>query len=118
MGADALSDSRVVEASGKVVPILVDCTQQGAHATLQETYQIRGYPTLLFVGPGGEPLGRPPRRDAASLIQLMDQLGQQHRGVAASSSWPALVALIAVVILVPCVLIFVYKKWLAGEPAE
>jgi len=113
LGAGALSDPRVVQASAKVIPILVDCTQPGANRTLLDTYQVRGFPTLLFVGSEGEPLGKPPRRDAETLVQLMDQLGQQSGG--SSSKWPALVVLAAIAILVPCSLVLAYKKWFAGN---
>jgi hypothetical protein len=116
LGAGALSDPRVVSASAKVIPILVDCTRQGAHDALMNTYQVRGFPTLLFVGPGGEALGKPSRRDADTLIQLMDQLGQQGGG--SGSKGPALVVLIAILVAVPCILILVYKKWFAGRVEE
>lgn len=103
----------MVSASAKVVPILVDCTQQGAHANLLATYQVRGFPTLLFVGPEGETLFRPMRRDAEVLVQLMDQLGQNAAG-GSRSKWPAFAILAAVAIAVPCILVLVYKKWFAG----
>lgn len=112
MGAGALSDPRVVEASAKVIPILVDCTDSGAHRNLLQTYEIRGFPTLLFVGPEGETLGRPPNREAESLVQLMEQYGSKA-GVS-SSSWPGLALLVVVAIAVPFALIFIYKKWFAA----
>lgn len=99
-----------------MIPILVDCTQPGANKTLLETYQVRGFPTLLFVGSEGESLGKPPRRDADTLVQLMDQLGQQAGGSA--SKWSAVVILIAIVIAVPCGLVLIYKKWFAGVAEE
>ena len=116
MGAGALSDPRVVEASAQVIPILVDCTDSGAHRNLLQTYEIRGFPTLLFVGPEGETLGRPPNREAESLIQLMEQYGSKARG--SGSSWPGLVILAAVVLAVPFGLVAVYKKRFAGRPEE
>ena len=99
-----------------MIPILVDCTQQGANDGLMHTYQVRGFPTLLFVGPGGDALGKPSRRDADTLVQLMDQLGQQ--GGSSGSKGSALVVLIAILVAVPCVLILVYKKWFAGQVEE
>ena len=113
MGAGALSDPRVVEASAKVIPILVDCTQPGANQALLNTYQVRGFPTLLFVGSGGESLGKPSRRDADTLVQLLDQLSQNSGG--SGGKWSALVILAAIAIAVPCILVLVYKKWFAGE---
>ncbi len=113
MGAGALSDLRVVRASAQVIPILVDCTRPGANKTLLDTYQVRAFPTLLFVGSEGETLGKPHRRDADTLVQLMDQLGQQTGGSA--SRWSAVVILIAIVIAVPCGLVLIYKKWFARE---
>jgi len=114
LGAGALSDPQVVLASAKVIPILVDCTQPGAHRTLMDTYQVRGFPTLLFVGSDGEALGRPSRRDASTLIQLMDQLGSKP----GSSQWPVLVIFAGIVIAAVCSLVLVYKKWFANSAEE
>ena len=105
-----------MSASKKVIPILVDCTQRGAHQNLLSTYQVRSLPTLLFIGPGGDELGKPSKRDADTLIHLMDQLGEQGPG--SGSKWPALVVLIAILIAVPCILVLVYKKWFAGQAEE
>ena len=116
LGAGALSDPRVVQASEKVIPILVDCTQPGSNQSLLSTYQVRGFPTLLFVGSGGEALGRPGRRDADALVQLIDQLAQDSGGSGGRTS--ALVILAAIAIAVPCILVLVYKKWFAGSGEE
>jgi hypothetical protein len=102
-----------VEASASVVPILVDCTQAGAHQGTLERYRIRGFPTLLLVGPDGEALGQPQGRDADSIVRLMNP-GARTTGES-GRDWTGLLVLAAIAISVPCALVFVYKKWLAGE---
>ncbi len=67
MSAGALSDPQVVEASQKVVPILVDCTQRGDYDDLKGQYGVRGYPTILFVDSNGTAIDEMDSRDAASL---------------------------------------------------
>ena len=114
MGAGALSDPGVVKASANVVPILVDCTQPGANRALLDTYQVRGFPTLLIVGFDGAAVGRPSRRDAASLIHLLEQL-EPPRG---NSPWPARVAFGGIVVAVLLSLVVIYKKWFANTAEE
>lgn len=106
----------MVEASTQVVPILVDCTQPNAHRNLLETYRVRGFPTLLLVGPDGEPRGQPPGRDAASIIQFINPSAQTAGG--SGKDWTGLVLLVLIVIAVPCGLVFAYKKWLAPASDE
>ena len=111
MGAGALSDPGVVKASANVVPILVDCTQQGAHQAYLNTYQVRGFPTILFVGPDGASLGTLERRDAATLIQQIDR----HSQGSGRSMWPALAMLVVFAIVVVGGLVWFYKKRFAAE---
>jgi len=114
LGAGALSDPKVVKASTNVIPILVDCTQPGANRNLLDNYQVRGFPTLLFVKFDGEPLGRPHKRDAASLIHLMEQLAPPP----GKPTWPAHVAFIGIAVIAVLSLVLIYKKWFAGTAEE
>jgi hypothetical protein len=104
----------VVQASEKVVPILVDCTRQGSHQTYLNTYKIRGFPTLLFVGPDGESLGGVDQRDAATLIQQIDRFSKPP----GRSSLPALAFLFVFAVAVVGGLVFAYKKWFATTAEE
>ena len=101
----------MVQATEKVVPILVDCTQQGAHQAYLNTYTIRGFPTLLFVASDGSSLGMADRRDAASLIQGIDRYASQK---ATRSMAPVLAIFAVLTVAVVGGLVFVYKKWLAA----
>lgn len=94
-----------------MVPILVDCTQAGAHRTYLDTYQVRGFPTLLFVGSGGEELSKVERRDAATLLRMIEHFSQGRGG----SPWVAPAVMVLIAIAVTCGLVFVYKKWFAAE---
>lgn len=76
-----------------------------------DTYQVRGFPTLLFVGPGGDSLGKAARRDADTLIQLMDQLAPKP----GRSLWPAIVVIAGITIAVAASLVLVYRKKFASE---
>jgi hypothetical protein len=92
----------VVQASEKVVPILVDCTRQGSHQT------------LLFVGPDGESLGGVDQRDAATLIQQIDRFSKPP----GRSSLPALAFLFVFAVAVVGGLVFAYNKWFATTAEE
>lgn len=100
-----------------MIPILVDCTEQGANQELLKTYQIRGFPTLLFVGSDGRRLGTPPNREAATLVQMMNQFGSPAPAGSPSKA-PALAILIAILIAVPIGLILLYKKVIAPRMEE
>ena len=99
-----------------MIPILVDCTRSGSNQSLLNTYQIRGFPTLLFVGSDGRSLGRPANRDAASLIESMSQYGQA--GPTSRSSLPSLAILVLILIAVPAGLGLFYFKVLAHRLAD
>lgn len=46
----------MVKASEKLTRILIDCTQPGQNADLQQKYKVQGYPTILFLDVDGNPL--------------------------------------------------------------
>ena len=57
LAAGALSDDKVVESFKGVLPVVVDCTAEGAHQDLKERYKVSGYPTLVFLDHEGKLVG-------------------------------------------------------------
>ncbi|MBI3097484.1 MAG: hypothetical protein HYY93_04450 [Planctomycetes bacterium] len=51
------------------MPILVDCTQRGAHSDLAQKYGVSGYPEIVFVGSSGERTDTMSSREPAALAQ-------------------------------------------------
>jgi hypothetical protein len=46
----------VVEASKRLVPVLVDCSKRGANADWMSRYGVRGFPTVIFLDSTGRQL--------------------------------------------------------------
>ena len=46
-----------MEAAKDYVMIWVDCTDRGAYSELKQTYQVGGYPTIIFTDSDGELVG-------------------------------------------------------------
>lgn len=42
-----------MKASKKLVLVLVDCTQRGSNRDLIESYEVSGFPTVVFADPDG-----------------------------------------------------------------
>lgn len=104
-----------MQATERIVPILVDCTSSGAHRTYLETYKVRGFPTLLFVGADGESLGPVEKRDAATLLEHIDRYSQ---GPGGRSLLPVAAVVLVIAVAVAGALVLVYKKWLVSPEED
>lgn len=54
LAAGALSDEGVVAAAKGVIPVMVDCTEKGAHMELHQRYGVSSYPTIVMLDPDGK----------------------------------------------------------------
>lgn len=68
----------MVAAARGLVPILVDCSQRGAHQDLQTRYGVRGYPTVLFLDPQGTPIAALGAREPAAVRAQIEQVVLAH----------------------------------------
>lgn len=55
MAADAFTLPQAVDLSQRFTCVLIDADEE---ATVCQMFQVRGYPTIQFVSPGGAPLNR------------------------------------------------------------
>lgn len=83
MNAGAFSDDKVVSAAQLLVPILVDCSKKGSHDDLMQKYEVRGYPTILFVDARGETIRELDNREANAVKKQIETVAAKHRAVRA-----------------------------------
>ncbi|MBI4566204.1 MAG: hypothetical protein HY716_16080 [Planctomycetes bacterium] len=69
MKAGAFSNQKLAEPTSKIVPILVDLTQRGAHSDLTEKYGVRGIPRVVYTDPDGSVIKEMTGRDVNSIIK-------------------------------------------------
>lgn len=77
----------MVQAATGLVPILVDCSQRGAHEDLKQKYAVRGFPTVLFLDSKGDKVEELASRAAPQVVEQIRRVIQQHsRPVVAEST--------------------------------
>lgn len=59
-------------AAQTVVPILVDCSENGQNEALQQKYKVEGYPTILYVDPDGKQIKEMGSRDAGPVAKEIE----------------------------------------------
>jgi hypothetical protein len=74
LGAGALSDAKVVEKTGLLVPVLVDCSSRSNRSPLLAKYDIQGFPTVLFLDSEGAAVDKLGQRDPASVIAKIESV--------------------------------------------
>jgi hypothetical protein len=79
LSAGAFSDPKVVEASGQLTPIFVDCDWGKKNADISGRYRVRGYPTVIFTSPEGREIGRLEDRDAASVARQIEGVAKNFK---------------------------------------
>jgi hypothetical protein len=80
----AFSDDSVVEASKKLMPVLVDCDWGKKNKDVSGKYGVRGYPTIIFTDPDGKEVERLHGRDAASVAGQINGVAKKY---AKSVAW-------------------------------
>ncbi len=80
MNAGAFSDEGVVAATQKVIPVLVDCSEKGSNAALMDTYDVQGFPTVVYADPEGKKLKEMGSRDAGPISGEVNALATKYPG--------------------------------------
>ncbi len=80
LAREAFSDKRVVQASRKVVPILIDCSEAGQNGELQKKYRVNGYPTVIYTDPTGKRLKEMASNGAKTLVSEILTLARKYPG--------------------------------------
>jgi hypothetical protein len=70
----------VVVSSTRVVPIYVDCTTKGQNEELQTKYEVKGYPTVLYLNPDGSKIRGMGARDAGPVTSDLDGIAKKFPG--------------------------------------
>jgi len=63
-----------------VVPIYVDCTNKGQNEELQTKYDVKGYPTVLYLNPDGSKIREMGARDAGPVQGDLDGFAKKFPG--------------------------------------
>jgi thioredoxin-like negative regulator of GroEL len=74
----AFSDDSVVEASKKLMPVLVDCDWGKKNQDVAGKFGVRGYPTIIFTDSEGKEVERLHVRDAASVARQIDGVAEKY----------------------------------------
>jgi hypothetical protein len=63
-----------------LVPIYVDCTAKGQNGDLQSQYEVKGYPTVLYVDPTGKQIKESGTREAGALQGEINGVAKKFPG--------------------------------------
>lgn len=80
MNAGAFSDEKVIAAVQKIVPVLVDCSEKGQNAELQQRFEIQGYPTVIYADAEGKKIRKMGSREARSIVKDVEDLAAKYPG--------------------------------------
>ncbi len=69
-----------MKASGKIVPIFVDCNWGESNKDLSDKYNVEGYPTVIFTNPDGKQLAGMGDDRAEGLNQQSDEIAAKFPG--------------------------------------
>lgn len=61
-----------------LVPVMVDCTKPGQNEDLQTRFNVKGYPTTIFLGANGEKVADLGGRAAAQVKSQVEDIIRQH----------------------------------------
>ena len=70
----------MIAASGKLIPIFVDCDWGKKNKDLSTKYKVRGYPTVVFADPDGNEIERLGKRDPESVAAQIESVAAKHPG--------------------------------------
>lgn len=80
LDAGPFSDNGVVAAAAKVVPVLLECSDEKAHAELRKQYGVTGFPTLLLLDPEGKSIGEVGGRESGAIAADLDKAAKRFPG--------------------------------------
>ncbi len=78
MERGAFSDDSVVEASKKIMPVLVDCDWGNKNQDVSGKYGVRGYPTVIFTDPDGKEVERLKGRSAGAVAGQINNVAEKY----------------------------------------
>ena len=78
MSAGAFSDPAVMEASKKIVCVFVDCDWGNKNNDLSAKFNVRGYPTVVFLDPEGAEVGRLASRTPSAVASQIEEIAKKH----------------------------------------
>ena len=67
-------------AAGTVVPIYVDCTSSESFSDLKSKYEVKGYPTVLYVDPEGKQIKEMGSREAGAITGEINGVAKKFPG--------------------------------------
>lgn len=62
------------------MPIYVDCTERDAYTSLKSEYEVKGFPTVLYVGPDGKQIKESATREAGALQGEINGVAKKFPG--------------------------------------
>lgn len=86
MDADAFSSDKVVQASSKLILVLVDCSG-GKFKDERTKYEVGGYPSIVFLDPDGNKVGKLGDRSPDGVVKQFEELAEKHGRAAAWLEW-------------------------------
>ena len=63
-----------------MVPIYVDCTNKGDQESLQREFDVKGYPTVLYVDPSGKVIKEMGSREAGAIVGEISSVAKKFPG--------------------------------------
>jgi hypothetical protein len=70
----------VAAAAGNVVPIYVDCTSRESFSDLKSKYDVKGYPTVLYLDPEGKQIREMGSREASAVTGEINSVARKFPG--------------------------------------
>ncbi len=67
-------------ATGRVVPILVDCSANGQNEELKTKYKVQGFPTVVYVDPDGKQIKEMGSREGGAITKEIEGLAAKYPG--------------------------------------
>jgi hypothetical protein len=80
LNAGAFSDDKVLAATPKLVPVMVDCSARGQNADLMKLYGVSGFPTVIYVDPDGKQIKEMDSREAGAIASEIGQVTARFPG--------------------------------------
>jgi hypothetical protein len=80
LDAGPFSDNAVVAAAGKLIPVLLECSDEKANVELRKQYAVTGFPTMLMLDPDGKSLGEVTAREAPAIAAELDKTAKRFPG--------------------------------------
>jgi len=80
LDAGPFSDNGVIASAGKLIAVLLECSDEKANVELRKQYAVTGFPTLLVLDPDGKSIGEVGAREGPAIAAELDKASKRFPG--------------------------------------